>query len=211
LQAGKRESAEVECRKAAAICEKVVGDNASVNLYQESLGFALDALGDVLRISGQPREAKACYDRAIALREQFLKPDPTHVWYSYLLVGSTWRRALTRAQLGDMAGASADIRRALKVSDGLFSRSGRHVYLTACCHSALAGLAGRAGSGVSAADGQEAAARAIEWLDRAVANGFRNTNLLRIEPALDPLRNRADFKKLIAELEENHAGQREKK
>ena len=71
----------------------------------------------------------------------------------------------------------------------------------ACCHAALAGLAGRAGSGVSAAEGEEAAARAMEWLGRAVANGYRNTNQLRIESALDPLRNRADFKKLMAELE----------
>ena len=35
----------------------------------------------------------------------------------------------------------------------------------------------------------------------AVANGYRNANELRIESALDPLRNRPDFKKLMAELE----------
>ena len=40
----------------------------------------------------------------------------------------------------------------------------------------------------------------MEWLGRAVANGFRNANLLRIESALDPLRERSDFKKLVAEL-----------
>jgi hypothetical protein len=81
----------------------------------------------------------------------------------------------------------------------------------ACCHAALAGLAGRAGSGVWAAEGEDAAARAMEWLPKAVANGYRNTNELRIKSALDPLRDRADFKKLMAELERNSPLQHEKK
>ena len=81
----------------------------------------------------------------------------------------------------------------------------------ACCHAALAGLAGLAGSGVSAAEGEEEAARAMEWLGRAIASGYRNTNQLRIESALDPLRNRPDFKKLMAELEKNAPPQQEKK
>ena len=49
----------------------------------------------------------------------------------------------------------------------------------------------------------------MEWLGRAVANGFRNTNLLRVESALDPLRDRAEFKKLMAELEKNTPPQQE--
>jgi hypothetical protein len=51
----------------------------------------------------------------------------------------------------------------------------------------------------------------MEWLGRAIANGFRNTNQLRIELALDSLRNRADFKKLVAELEKSAPPQQEKK
>ena len=40
-----------------------------------------------------------------------------------------------------------------------------------------------------------------------MANGFRNTNeLFRIESALDPLRDRADFKNLMAGLEKNAPG-----
>ena len=50
----------------------------------------------------------------------------------------------------------------------------------------------------------------MEWLNRAVASGYRNTNQLRIESALDPLRDRADFKKLVAELERKSPTEREK-
>jgi hypothetical protein len=85
------------------------------------------------------------------------------------------------------------------------------LFETACCHAALAGLAGRTGSGVSADEGQDEAARAMECLGRVVATGYRNVNALRIESALDPLRNRPDYKKLMAELEKNAPSQQEKK
>ena len=58
---------------------------------------------------------------------------------------------------------------------------------------------------------QAEAARAVEWLNHAVASGYRNTNQLRIESALDPLRDRADFKELVAELEGKSPPKREKK
>jgi serine/threonine protein kinase len=86
-----------------------------------------------------------------------------------------------------------------------------NLFERACCHAALAGLAGLAGSGVSAAEGEEEAARAMESLGQAIANGYRNTNQIRIESALDSLRNRSEFKKLVAELEKNSPPQQEKK
>ena len=64
---------------------------------------------------------------------------------------------------------------------------------------------------MSVAEGKDAADQAMEWLDRAVAMGYRNTNQMRIESALDPLRNRPDFKKLTAELEKDAPPRQEKK
>jgi hypothetical protein len=72
------------------------------------------------------------------------------------------------------------------------------------------GTRGRAAS-ADAAEGKSEAGRAIECLGRAVANGYRNANQIRIESALDPIRNGPDFKKLIAELEKNSPAQQEKK
>jgi len=37
----------------------------------------------------------------------------------------------------------------------------------------------------------------MEWLGRAAAMGYRNANQLRIESALDPLRDRPDFRVLM--------------
>jgi len=84
--------------------------------------------------------------------------------------------------------------------EGLLPRAEELLFEQACCHAALAGLAGLSGSGVSAAEGEEEAARTMEWLGRAIASGYRNANQLRIESALDPLRSREDFRLMMMDL-----------
>jgi hypothetical protein len=62
-------------------------------------------------------------------------------------------------------------------------------------------LAGRAGSGVSAAEADDEAAKAIGSLRQLTALGYRNANRLQIEAALGPLRGREDFRLLMMDLE----------
>jgi tetratricopeptide (TPR) repeat protein len=208
LQHGEQSEAEAQCHKALVLFEKLVGDDHSSSIRSWQLASTLNCSGDVARTAGKTAEAKGFYDRAIALQELRMQKDQTGDWHRFGLVGSLRRRGLCLRQLGDLAGATADTRRAVKLSDVQQPFSGYLLFETACCHAVLAGLAGRAGSGVSAAEGEEAANRAMEWLQRAVANGYRNSNQLRIESALDSLRNRPDFKKLMAELENNAPPQR---
>ena len=80
----------------------------------------------------------------------------------------------------------SDARRALALLDGLSSRSGEEWYETACCHAAL--------------NGPAEANRAMDRLRRAVGMGYRNFDAFRTEVALDPLRDRADFRLLILDL-----------
>lgn len=96
---------------------------------------------------------------------------------------------------------AAGIAPASQPPQALSRRAGVDAFETPCCQAALASLAGRTGSGITANEGATAAARAIECLTRAVVRGYRNTNELRIESALDLLRNRPDFKNLMVELE----------
>ena len=77
-------------------------------------------------------------------------------------------------------------------------------------HAALAGLAGQEGTGVSAAEGKAHADQAMALLRKAV-DGFRYIPEYRTEGALDPLREREDFKKLLTELEQKSAAKPEKK
>ena len=43
--------------------------------------------------------------------------------------------------------------------------------------------------------------RAMQWLHKAVQAGYKDAAHMKKDPDLDPLRERADFKKLVAELE----------
>ena len=88
----------------------------------------------------------------------------------------------------------------MAVYDTLASRTGEQWFLFACSHAALAGLGGNAGSGVSAAGGDEEAARAMALVRMAVAMGYRNADAYRTEDALDPLRGRDDFRLLVLDL-----------
>jgi hypothetical protein len=61
-------------------------------------------------------------------------------------------------------------------------------------------MAGRVGSGVLAAAGEADAMKAMEYLGRAAAMGYRNVSEMRIESSLDPLRSREDFRDLMRDL-----------
>jgi eukaryotic-like serine/threonine-protein kinase len=120
--------------------------------------------------------------------------------YRSHLAYSTRRLGLTRLAAGDAAGAVADARRAISLYDGLPSRSAEEWYELTCCHAALAAAAGREHSGISAGEGETEAEQAISLLHTAVARGYRNTDAIARESALDAVRNRPDFKLLMMDL-----------
>ena len=105
--------------------------------------------------------------------------------------GSLLRRGLARGDLGDAPGAAADARWRWACTKGCRRGRASNGSQTACCHAALCGLSGHDGAAVSAAEGEQAAARAIGALTRAAALGFRDAHQWRTESALDPLLLRA--------------------
>jgi eukaryotic-like serine/threonine-protein kinase len=171
LEMGKPSEAETELRTAVAIEQELVDDVPAFTLHHDLLAVALTYLGDVDRALGRAAEAKGHYERAIALEEAQVRKDPANSVHRDYMAWSLRRRGKTLVDLGDPASAAADVRRALTLFDGLQGQSSWGYTETACCHATLAGLAGRAGSGVSATEGADEAARAMEWLHGAVAVG----------------------------------------
>ncbi len=196
-QAGRPSQAEAEDRAAAAIYQELADHSPKVPDYGDGLATALTNLGDVLRPNGRPAEARDAYDRAIAIRERLVAEHPKAPTYRGNLAGSLWRRGLARRNLGDPGGAAADVRRALALFEELKSRSREQWYETACCHAELAALAG---SGIPADRAATEADVATALLEKAAAMGFRNADAYRTEDALDPLRDRADFRLLMMDL-----------
>ena len=85
-----------------------------------------------------------------------VREDPENAFYRGSLAENYLNRGLARSAMGDPAGTAADVRRAVGLYDALPSRTQEQWFLSACAHAALAGLAGRAGSGVSAPRRHEA-------------------------------------------------------
>ncbi len=203
---GKPTEAEAECRAAITILGKVVDDDPKVSFHRNFLRTSFGILGGSLLKLGRPAEALDAYGRAFTLSEQLIKEIPAEDYASngcLSLVG----RGLARRALGDPAGAAADLRHALRLSEGLRLPEGYVAFNIACSHAALAGLAGQEGTGVSAAEGKAHAAQAMALLRQSVDGfGSRYPDDYRTEGALDPLREREDFKKLLTELEQKSAG-----
>ena len=107
------------------------------------------------------------------------------------------RSASVRSATGDTVGAVVDARRAASLYASYPAQRPPLMIFRACCHGLLAGLAGKAGSGVPAAEGTPQADEAMVILHRAFAGGYRDPNHLRMEPGLDPLRSRDDFRLLM--------------
>jgi tetratricopeptide (TPR) repeat protein len=181
--------------------QKLIDDSPANLARIQQLAYDLELLGDAARSHGNFAVAKDAYERAIALVEPRIRDDPTNKRYRIDLADFTWRRGVTLGLLGDPAGAATDVRRALKLLDGLTLEHGLDWYNAACCHAVLAGLAVQSRSSVSAAEAARAADRAMELLTRSVEIGIRNTNEFRIESGLNSLRHRPDFQLLMTDLE----------
>jgi serine/threonine-protein kinase len=192
--------AEAEYRAALVILRELVRRNPTMPGYRDDLADGHSDLGDLLRSLGRPAEARDTYDQAIALREALVGEIPAATTYLGRLAHSLRCRGLARGDLGDRAGAAADAGRALELYDGLPSRSDAEWYQTACCHAALAGLAGAAGSGILPGSAPAEADRAMEQLRKAVAMGYRSLGAFRDETALGTLRDRPDFGLLLMDL-----------
>jgi tetratricopeptide (TPR) repeat protein len=200
LVAGKPKEAEAECRMSLAAFQALADESPSDAIVRDGMASSLMYLGDAVRSLGRPAEAKDEYERSIALIEPAVHQNPAGTSHRYMLACAIRRRGLSRLGLGDRAGAAADARRALAIYDGPGPWSVEDVFEIACCRAMLGGLAGRAGSGGSAAEREDQAGKSMEWLRRAVAMGYRNRIELRLESALDPLRSRDDFQLLFREI-----------
>jgi serine/threonine-protein kinase len=197
---GSLNDAEAEFRTALAMQQKLVDANPADTSECDFLANVLIHLADLVRSLGRAGEAKELYDRAVSLEEPKVREDPANPLHRLFVVNAIRQRALALDDLGDPAGAAVDGRRALSLCEGLSLESVWVLSEAACCHATLAGLAGKAGSGVSVAEGEAEAARAMGSLRRAIAMGYRNAVELRIESALDSLRSREDFQLLMMDV-----------
>jgi tetratricopeptide (TPR) repeat protein len=105
-------------------------------------------------------------------------------------------------QAGDAAGCRATAGRL----EGRILTDAADLYTAACCRAVAASVQAQAPGGDAARLAREDADRAMTWLAKAVAAGWKDAGRMRADAALDALRGREDFTKLLADLEATPSG-----
>ncbi|MGO9913266.1 MAG: protein kinase domain-containing protein [Isosphaeraceae bacterium] len=199
-QAGKIDEAIDDFAREDSICRKlVVGGSANPD-DQSALANCQTNAADVLRRSGRLESALGMCERARAMSESLVGSHPAAPAYRAGLAKACLRLGQVHYEMKDLGGAAAAWKRALVHFGAIKSLDNWDTFLMACCHAGLAGVAGRPGSEVSAAEGADQAERAMTLLRQVATLGFRNPACFQTESALDPLRNRADFRILMMDL-----------
>jgi tetratricopeptide (TPR) repeat protein len=198
---GKPKEAEAVLADAVPVWEKLYADNPNSPTNLGGLVFTLTRLGMAIETQKDYPRARTILERAEKLRAaspQVLARDPD---------GSNSERYLfthlhrTLANLGDHAGASAyaDRLAALAGPEGAENAYNAGCYLARC--SALAAKDETIPAETRSVLANEYAGRAVKHLQAAVSGGFRDQKAYATDTDLNPLRDRDDFKKLLADLE----------
>jgi tetratricopeptide (TPR) repeat protein len=188
-------------RQALALQEKLTAEVPSPQ-YESALGATLKNLAMMLMDRGELAEAERLLRQAIAHQKAALRPFPRHPHYRQLLCSSYGHLARTLLEKGEHAEAARLAEELVQVSPGTPADSfNAACYLAKCV--ALAEEDPMMAAEKRKELAQSYADRAVKLLRAAFEIGWTDAELVSQIPWLDPLRQRADFKRLLADLQKN--------
>ena len=199
-QTGKPEESLTELRQALAIWQKLADANPGVTEFQSDLDRSHAILGRLLARQKRFAEAFTALDASLAISRRLAEADPKNTQYRNHLGYSHAFRGAARFRAGQPAEAAADLRRALELWAKLPNRDIGKLAERSRALALLAGLGGDAKSGVTKDESRTFADQSVAALAAAVKSGWAIPGELK-EPDFDALRGRADFQKLLAEVE----------
>jgi serine/threonine protein kinase/Tfp pilus assembly protein PilF len=176
-------------RRALAIRERLARDNPSIHTYQGSLGIALANVAEAEMAQGRWDEARTYLDRAIERQRAALTAMPDNSWYQSDL--KVHLLDLTRVYWA--MNQPAEAHRVMRELIALTRGNPSDLYKVACALAVSVPTA-------SADQRPTLGALAVFMLKEAVAAGWNDAGKTSRERDLAPLRDRDDFRRLLAEL-----------
>jgi tetratricopeptide (TPR) repeat protein len=168
-------------------------------VYRRNLGLSRKGIGKVLLDLGRPIEALPEFGKASELYRNMANVQKPW-WYSNVAELARYRGTALQ-KLGRAGEAVAAYRESITLLEKLAEPEPVNIFDMACCYALIHGAAPEKGSGVTTADAQASAEQAMAALRRATAAGYHDLDNMRKDIALDSLRKRPDFEKLLADLE----------
>jgi tetratricopeptide (TPR) repeat protein len=199
-RAGKLAAAAAAYETALALREAVVREDPHTVEYRSGLASSLVETGRMLRRAGQLPDAASRLERAVTVANDIPTNHRSSSAIALILMQSPLELAMVRLAEGKPAKAADLLAKAVAghredaTLEELSTLAALHAQLA---RSAAASPDGKVGGGTAA----EHADRAMAALRRAVDKGYGDVLRLKASDAYDPLRDRDDFKTLVAALE----------
>ncbi len=193
--AGKPAEALAESLKAVVIWQKLADANPTQADFQSSLAESQTLVAKLLLAAGRKDEALARNRRAVAIRQKLVEVSPANSAFQNDLAGDQVTTARLLLALGKHTEALGECRKALAIRQKLAEADpadGQSQYNLSCVYAFM---------NKCDPENPEQGDRALESLRRAIAAGWKDAAELKKNRDLDPLPDREDFKKLLAELE----------
>jgi tetratricopeptide (TPR) repeat protein len=204
-QTGRPQEAEAAYREGLAMSQRLARDSPQVPTYQNEVAGGMVNLALVLRDQGKLDEAVRLLQEAVPYHQAALRVNPQHPAYRSFYCNNRWALAGTYLRLGQHAEAAA----AAEEYARLAVRPAGDLYPAACYLARCVPLAEKDAK-LPPSRRQELAegyaARAVALLRQAVQKGYNNVPHLKKDPDLDALRQRPDFRELLADLEAKAPG-----
>jgi serine/threonine protein kinase/tetratricopeptide (TPR) repeat protein len=167
--------------------------------YEAAVGYV--RLAELQAQAGGPMEAQSILEKAVKILEEITRAQPENFEFQRFLASAFAVRSRLQNQNGDTVSALGSAKKAVILVEGKLVR-GENAYLyDLACHQALCSSLANLGKSGPNAEADRYAAAAVEALQRALAAGYEDVYKLKTDSALAPLRARADFQKLLQELE----------
>ena len=185
---------------AEALCRQLVKENPAGSDYHILLANALGSLSELAQDRKDFTEARKLLEEALLHSREALQARPRDPFYRLLFRNFVQALAKVHLAQGEHAEASANANQLAEAAVDL----AKDRYNAACFLAGCVPLAAKDAK-LPEARRQELARgyadRALAALRQAVADGYRDAAHMKKDTDLDPLRARADFKKLLADLE----------
>jgi serine/threonine protein kinase/tetratricopeptide (TPR) repeat protein len=200
IQAAHPKEAEEAYRRALALQKTLAADYPENAEYRSNVGATLNNLAGMLVVRQDLAESRRLLEEAVGHQLAAWKHNPKHATYRSFLRNHYVGLAAVLVRLGEHTEAARTSAEAPKLfPDGW--QEYRQAAAILCQCSGLAEKDAALPEGQRQAVARGYADQAVGLLRQAVTRGYKDRDDLQKDPVLSPLRSRADFQKLLAELE----------
>ena len=197
---GKLEEATLLFEQARSIYRELADANPHVTEFHARWLLPCLRLGMISARTGRVVAAGKYYEEARGIQQSLFDANPAVVGFQSELAITVVAIGRLRQSQGRLPEAAAAFRQGTSLLEHITMMRALDLYNLGCFHSLLVGLAGRSGEGISAAEGQAQADRAMQWLRKAAESGYGDLASWQADTDLDSLRSRRDFQLLLLDV-----------